>query len=227
MEQGMYQTHRIVRDAHAQRLARRKESASAGVAFDSVAAARLAGKVALRGDRADLFDVEDLDAFEDHMVTVMLGVLEGHPVMPVTASKVAFEIIRGKDYQPKLYRQMMVGSQALAVEAVMGRLLAATEQVLHHLSVIPHEEMPAIVDQSQVAESDAFRARVAEERAAGARPPRTKAWLFGKGAGIPPAERKRQAEEAYAARRAASVATSAGADGVPEADVGEAVGSEA
>ena len=200
----MNQTHRVVRDAHALRKQRRKVAEGDPSTFDSFKAVRDAGKVAVRADRAELLDTDDLDAFEDGFVSLVMGHLENHFAMPTAASKAAYEIVRGRDYQPSLYRQMMVGSQALAVEVIMDRLAAGFEQVIHELSLIRHEDMPALVDESQMAESDAMRERFLAERESGLRVKRDRSWLFGKGAGVSPAERRRQADEAVAERRRAA-----------------------
>ena len=49
-----------------------------------------------------------------------------------------------------------------------------------------------------MAQSDALRDRFIAERESGMRSNRDRSWLFGKGAGVPPAERRRAAAEAKA-----------------------------
>lgn len=154
---GIKQTHEIVREAHRQRQQRRIEIATTEGDFDGVKAARQASKIASKADRAEIVDVYDMDIFEQSLATAMLAHLEASPKMQVAASKTAFEILRHVEYKPSLTKQMLVGSQALAVELVIERVMMAAEEVIRHLSMLRHEDFPAMCDASQVAESDALR----------------------------------------------------------------------
>ena len=209
----MNKTHRIVRDAHAQRQRRRAAIEASESQFDGLKASAEASKLVLQADEAMLLDTEDLDAFESRFASHCLAFFENNPSIPAFASTIGYEVLRDKSYAAKLYKQLCVGSQALAFEVAISRITSGLEEVIRELSLVRHEDLPAIIDESQLAESDALRERFLAERDSGERVVRERPWLFGKGAGVPPAERKRLAHEERMARRLAALETHERGDG--------------
>ena len=100
----MNKTHRIVRDAHAQRQRRREQIESSKAEFDGLKASRDASRLAVQVDKAMMLDTEDLDAFESRFATHYLAFVENDPSIPASASTIAFEVLRQKHDKASLYR---------------------------------------------------------------------------------------------------------------------------
>lgn len=90
-------------------------------------------------DEAMMLDTEDLDAFESRFATHCLAFFENDPSIPASASTIAFEVLREKDDKASLYRQLCVGSRALAFEAAITRITSSLEEVIHQLSLMRYE----------------------------------------------------------------------------------------
>ncbi|MCW6513010.1 hypothetical protein [Lichenifustis flavocetrariae] len=139
----MLLSHRILREAHKQRLIRRKKLVTRAN-FSPVETMILFFELIRVAESNEFFDLVKLNLFEERLSDAIMDAVVGSGVLEDLSAQLNDLVLTGKDYKNRLDRQMAVGAAAMAVSLLEERILSSAVEVLRRLAAIKHEEDPSL-----------------------------------------------------------------------------------